>query len=160
MKKFIYTLALVFSFAAIALNADEDATSYAFYYSNTAQVGIAPSHIVEITNLGTKTKSKYKLSSDKGIKVPSTGNYLISYRVLANTQVSLALFKDGVLIPDTAFSNTTASPVLGSVIIPLDKKDVVTIRNIETAKTFNTVASVSSTTPTLPVNITIQYLGN
>jgi hypothetical protein len=82
---------------------------------------------------------------------------MISYRVLANTQISLALYKNGVLIPETAFANISM-PLSASIIIPLKKKDVLTLRSIEVFKLFNTVAPLSTLTPTLPVAVTVQFL--
>ena len=129
---------------------------YAFYFSDEAQIGIGPNHIVALTNLGRNNSNHFELTSNGGFTVPKTGSYLVSYRVLANTQASLALFKNGILIPETAFSNTSTSPIFGSVIIAIHKNDVITIQSIETVKTINTVVSVSTTTPSIPVSLTVQ----
>jgi hypothetical protein len=164
MKKMLYALAIILSLGNIS-NAHSgiselfgDSSSYAFYFTDHAQSGIAPHHIVEVSNLATNSNSKFDVSPDGGIVVPAKGNYLINYRVLANSQVSLALYKNGNLIPESAIANTSASPVFGNVIIPLRKKDVVTIRSIEVSKTFNTVSPVSTVTPTMPVTVTVQFL--
>lgn len=165
MKKMFYALTIILGLGTFSsvqsqgiLDIFGDSSSYAFYYTDHAQSGVAPNHIVEISNLGTNSNSKFAVSTDGGMVVPAKGNYLISYRVLANSQVSLALYKNGNLIPETAFANTSASPVFGNVIIPLKKKDILTIRSIEISKTFNTVSPISTLTPTLPVTVTVQFL--
>lgn len=176
MKQTIYTLALVLGLGALStIQATEldnvesshllqtkssNTLSSAYYYSDQIQLGIAPNDIVKLTHLGTNNSKKFGLSYSGGIIAPYNGNYLISYRVLANTQISLALYVNGHLIPESAFAGTSTSPVFGSIVVSLNKNDVLTIQNIETAKTFNTMIPVSTYTPTIPVSVTVQCLDN
>jgi|GEM_PF-3265875 len=179
MKPIIYTLAVILGLGTgstiqaiqtenIEANSSNNQTAkpssnsqsidYAYYYTDQTQLGIGPNHIVELTNLGMNNNRRFELSSNGGFTVPNSGNYLISYRVLSSSQASLALFKNGVIMPSTAFSNTSSSPIFGSAIIAIKRRDVITIQSIETAKVFNTVVSVSTVTPPLAVSLTVQSL--
>jgi len=132
--------------------------SHANFYTNQLQMGIGPNQIVQLTNKGTTNDRKYNLSSNGGFIVPVNGNYLISYRAVVNSQISLALFDNENIITESAFSNTGIAPIFGNVIVSLNKNDVITIRSLEIAKTFNTVISVSTSAPTMPVAVTVQLL--
>lgn len=171
MKKFIYSLAILIALGSCfvaegfeASNDNDDNSSslihYGIFYTQNAQIGIAPNQIITITNQTIFKKSKFKISDNGGVIIPSRGSYSISYRVLTNSQVSLALFKNNEIIPESAFANTAASPISGTVIVSLRARDIITIRSIETAKTFNTVSPVSTSFPTIPVNMNIQIIGN
>lgn len=139
---------------------NENSTTYAFYFSDQTQLGIGPNNIIQLTNLGVNNNRHFDLAFNGGFVVPFSGNYLVSYRVLVNSQASVALYKNGRLIPESAFANTSTSPIIGSLIVALKKHDIVTIQSIETAKTFNTMIPVSTSTPTVPVSLTVHYLDN
>lgn len=174
MHKFIYTLVLALGLSSTmqALEPSQDthlkqqrsqnnsvSKSYASYYSKCVQLGIGPNQIVKLTEEAINNNKRFKLTNNNGFKIPFHGNYLISYRVIVNSQSSIALYKNEEIIPESAFSNASINPVFGNVIIHLEKNDVVTIRNIDISKTFNTVVPVSTLIPTCPVSVTVQYLG-
>lgn len=174
MKKSIYTLVLALALSIssnvqgaeisnIEMTSSNSANSgnpvsHANFFANQLQMGIAPNHIVQLTNVGANNDRKYQLSANGGFIVPARGNYLISYRAVVNSQASLALFENENIIPESAFSNSGIAPIDGSVIVSLNKNDVITIRSIELAKSFNTVIFVSSSAPTIPVAVTVQLL--
>lgn len=131
---------------------------YAYAYANCPQIGIGPNDIVELTSLGVHGRD-FDLTSNGGLIVRKKGDYLIQFQVLASSQASLALFKDGQLIQESAFSNiATTAPITGNMIVTLSQRDVITLRSIENYKTFNTIAPVTIASPTIPVSLIIQRL--
>lgn len=167
MKKFLYTSLVLFGFLSMNLlmgNAQEysekkHGENWAFFYADKAQVGVSPDGIIVFTDLDNKEDTRFDLSNSGGIIVPSTGNYLVNYRVLASNPASVALFRNGNLVKTSAFGSIAATtPISGSTILSLKSKDVLTIRSIENSKVFNTVIPAGSTCDTLPVSLTIQLL--
>ena len=129
---------------------------YAYAYATAPQIGIGPHDTVALTSLGVHGRD-FDLTSDGGIVVKKKGDYLIQFQVLASSQASLALYKNGRLINESAFSNiATTAPISGVMIINLSARDVITLRSIENYKTFNTIAPTTITTPTIPVSFVIQ----
>ncbi len=161
MKKMIYTLALVLGLGAISQvqaieleNAEGsyaletkagNALSGAYFYADQIQLGIAPHDVVKLTKIGTSYSRKFDLSPSGGFIVPFRGN---------------ALYVNGQIVPETAFSGTSTTPISGSLIVYLNRNDDVTIRNIETAKTFNTMIPASTYVPTIPVSVAVQLIDN
>lgn len=135
-------------------------TPYAFYFSNQIQLGILPNDIIKFDCLGSKNYKKFDLSDCGGAIIPISGRYLITYRLLVNTSISVALYANENLIPETGFSNMSASPIYASTIVYLNANDKLTIRSLETSKIFNTITSVSSSSPTMPVSMTVLFLDN
>ena len=174
MKKSIYTLVLALALSISSnVHAGEvsdiemassrrpnsgNPMSYANFYSHQLQMGIGPNQIVQLTDMGANNDRRYRMSANGGFIVPFSGNYLISYRVVVNSQISLALYENEDILSESAFTNTGIAPIEGNVIVSLTKNDVISIRSIEIAKSFNTVISVSSSVPTIPVAVTVQFL--
>lgn len=171
MKKLLSTLALSLIFfsglqgteflnceqsieQSLGVGGSVSATSYA----NSSQAGILPNGTIRLTELDGSAKG-VKLSENGGVIVRARGSYLVSYRVLVNTQTTLALFKNEDVLPTSAFSNTAAlSPVGGTIVMDLDRGDEITIRNIDATKSINTVVSAGAMVPPIPVSLTIVRL--
>lgn len=137
-----------------------NSSPFAYIYASSAQIGIGPGDVIKFTDLGYHGKN-YDITQDGGVYIKKKGYYLIQFQALISSQASIALYRNGNLLEEAAFSNiSTTAPITGNVIVALDNRDVLTIRSIENYKTFNTLAPSTITATTIPVAMTLQQLDN
>lgn len=157
---------LVLSSAARSQSSSEpqpaisNAIPVAYYYATTSQIGINPGDIVKLTTLGLHGKF-FDITADGEAVVNKHGYYAVQFQALVSTQASLALFKNGEIVPDTAFANlATTSPITGNVVVFLGVGDTLSIRSIENYKSFNTMMPTTIQANSIPVAMTMQRFDN
>lgn len=133
--------------------------SFAYFTAIMTQTAIANSGgIVNLTVLNAQSGG-YALSGN-GASISSSGTYQITFRVLPDAQTVIALFQNGNIIPSAVYANNTANvPIMATVIVSLNAGDVITIRNVETAGTFNTVIPGGAVT-SIPVEMVLLKLSD
>lgn len=132
----------------------------AYYYANTSQIGINPGDIIKLTTLGQHGKF-FDITVDGEAVVNKHGYYIIQFQALVSSQASVALFKNGEILPETAFANlATTSPITGNVVVFLGSGDTISIRSIENYKSFNTMMPTTIQANSIPVALTMQRFDN
>ncbi len=120
---------------------------YAFYFNNAEQF-VPPSGIIIFNQINPLQSGGFTLSASGGAIIPTTGRYLIFYRVAVDGEGSAALFEDGVLVPDTAYG-TGSSPnktLIGMAIADLTAGSEITLRGLTVIAPFLTDDAPTSTT--------------
>lgn len=133
---------------------------YGLFFASAAQTSVQPDQIIAFTDAGT-TCTSFELSVDGGIILPWRGSYRVTYAVQQDALGAVALFADDVLLPlTTSAAADVGATLTNTSIITLNANQVLTLNSIESTATFNTLIPSGTSTPSVPVNLVIEFIGN
>jgi hypothetical protein len=143
------------------------APAFAFLYNPAIQAGILPgggtSSIVIMPILAPESSGGFTSSANFGVTIPANGNYVLTYRVFPNVAASFAFYRNGIIIPTTAFGNNSVTSAVNgqNPIVRLLAGDVITLRNINVAGTVSTVLpSGAALSPPIPATMSVLKISD
>jgi hypothetical protein len=128
-------------------------------YTDEVTVNIIPAVVpIFLRTIGAQSGGYTLLNG--GVTVPNTGVYLIFYKVLPNSTVSVVISSSIVgVIPDSAFGNASDNTVVqGALIVSLVAGENLSLVSNDTSGVWDTVITPKSTVTPNPAEMLLLQL--
>jgi|GEM_PF-4759122 len=138
---------------------------FGYFYNAVSQTGIDYLGVIDLPTMDPISSIGFLSSIDNGVIIPVTGIYSISYNVVADQTMTIALAQNDNPIPNSAYASFSnlSNPVglFAQIIVSLNAGDVVTLLNLNQAGDAPDTLEVTTNTPLtvgFPVAMTLILL--